>query len=275
MGRFFFLFRQLLGAINEKSGRYLLALVLVIFCFLAIVSSFFLIGSTGVGQSSAPRGRITANLSARLSNDQIQELYIQIRELEEVSRINYLFGEESSPTRVGGVFTIEPSNSAAMGPLVRKLEELQGIEEVISSRRVDQGPFDFSFAWKIGLLIGLVISGFGSLWVGRTAFKQLLSSYARAIRMLRLAGATEKTIQIPIIALGVACGLFAAGLVIFVVLLLHSTHPYSVLQIASNLADPGRVQTVCLFSLFSGLCLGGLAGALGASLTGSRQFRPY
>ena len=275
-----FVFSELLGAIRIKSGALLAVVVLLIFSFLALFSSFFLLGTPMEGereQTLAPE-EIMVHLSPRLSQEAAQELYSRIREWQDVQQINYLFAQELEADQVGGVLLIRAVSQSVVASLLKLLESTNDVLRVDSPGSSRRRALSLSTSVQIGLLIGLAVSALASLVAARRGFKELLYDFADEIRLMRLSGTSEQTIQPPIIALGIVCGLLAGLLLVVVVYLLHYfavSQPQALLRAASGLIEAGRVRTVSLLSLLLGFIMGGLVGTLGASLTGSREFQTY
>lgn len=280
MNRFFFLFGNLLGAVNSRIGTRLLVIVALIFAALCIFASFFLVGTTevqGSGPAIAP-GELIVYLSPRLSSDEVESLYLQIREMPETRNINYHFAEEMGLDRAGGLFVIEAQNSVAATSLETAVSTIVGITGIDSATQVHSASVSMSAVIRLVLLGVLVVTIAATLIVARRVFSLLLDSFASEIRLLRVAGTPEQVIQPPIIALGVLCGIIASMLLIVVVYLLHFLaigHPQATIRAASGLLMPGRVLMVSLVGALIGVLLGGLIGLLGASLTGSPRFQNY
>jgi cell division protein FtsX len=281
MSRFFFLLGDLLGTINAKSGVLFLALLLLTFSSLALFSSFFLLGTTvseeSTGPALAPR-EILLHLSPRLSSEAVEDLYLQIRDRDDVREITYRFPQELGLSQVEGIFLIQAVSVGAVTPLIEELSTIEGVVRVDSLTGSQKRALSLSTPLKIGLLVGLALSILGSLIVARRAFAELLRGFAEEIRMMRLAGTSEGMIHLPIIVVGILCGVVAGFLLIVVIYLFHSlaiTHPETLLHAASGLVDSGRVLTVSMVGFLLGLILGGLHGVLGASLTESGEFQVY
>ncbi len=282
MNTFLFILNELIKAINTKSGRLLAVVVLLIFCFLALFSSLFLLGvpapTHGDTGPLLASGEVAAHLSPRLSPEAVQDVYLEIREWEEVRQVNFLFTQELEAGRGGGILRILTRSPSAVASLLERLASTPEIVQIDSSTTPQKRVLSLSTPVRIGLLIGLAISAFASLIVSRRGFGELLTSFGREIRLMHLSGTPERTFQPSIVALGALCGLLASLLLIVAVYLLHFvavSHPEALLRSASGLVESGRVLAVSLLSLLLGLALGGLIGAVGASLTGSREFQPF
>ena len=279
MSTFLFILNELLGSLNTKSVGILTAFVLLIFSFLALFASLFLLGIPTEGQSGPPltSSEVTAYLSPRLSSEAIQDVYLEIREWEEVRQVNFLFGQEFKAGQAGGTLRIQAFNPSAVAHLLERLAPILEIVRVDSSADSPRRVLHLSSPVRIGLLVGLAVSAFASLLVARRGFRVLLTAFAKEIQLMRLSGTTEKTIQPPIVALGILCGLLASLLLIIAVCLSHYfavSHPEALLRTAPGLIESGRVLTVSLLSLLLGLAMGGLIGVVGASYAASRTFQP-
>jgi len=278
MNPFFFLFRELLGAVRAKSGALLVGMIALILVFLGVFSCFFLLGrpaGTPI-RRDAPPWDITAYISPKLSTQAVDDLYRRLRDRPDVAAINYVLAGELVPGRPGGAFRVRVTDPTKATALARELEKINGVTEVITAKRNLSGRLVLPGSVRIGLLIGLVVSGFASLFLARMAFGELLHGFYPEIKLMRLAGTPERTMQGPVVALGIVCGLLAGLVLIVVIYILHLSALSSsgaILSTAAGLRDPGRVLTASLLSLFLGLFLGSLSGLLGASLLSSPRFQ--
>ncbi|MCK4682349.1 hypothetical protein KAT59_04950 [Candidatus Bipolaricaulota bacterium] len=278
MTQFWFLLGNLLRVIGSRSGALFIVLILLIFSSGALFSSFFLLGTPAPDDAgpSLAADEVFVHLSPQLSQQKINDLYLKIREWEDVSQINYRYPQELGLEKVEGLLVIKAVSVAKVTELIDALSAIDGIAGVdsLSTRHADS----LSAPVKIGLLIGLALSIVGSLIAARYAFAELLKAFSEEIRMMRLAGTAEQVIQPPIVAIGALCGIIAGLLLIVAIYLLRFltiTYPGSLLHATSGCVDPARVLTVSLVGFLLGLVLGGLAGVLGASLTESSKFQVY
>jgi len=271
-----FLLRELLGAVRLRSAVFLGLTLLFVFVFLASFASFFLLGTAPApadGGGLAP-DEVIVRLSPRLSAAAIDELYLRLQERPDLARIRFQFAEELSPGETGGRFTIRASSPAAVPAIVEAAKGMSGVISVEAGRAPDPagGPV-LSTTARIGLLCGLVGSVALSLIAARRGFRHLLRGFAGEIRLLRLAGVSERVIQRPVIGLGLGIGLLAGVLLVLGVYLLHlAVGPHAIG--AAGAAEAGRVLAVSLVGLALGLVVGGLIGVYGASILGAREFRP-
>ena len=280
MSRFFFIFGNLLGAINGRIGWLFLGVIGLIFAALLIFAGFFLVGET-TGQENGPAlapGEMVVYLSPQLSSDDVQSLYLKIRDMPETRTINYRFAQELGLDRTGGVFIIQAVSASAAASLQETIREMLGIINIDSVTQAQGATVSLSSALRLGLLVALIVSIVGSLILARYAFFLLLDRFSAEIKLLRLAGTPEGVLQPPVVALGLLCGIVAAMLLVVVVYLSHFlalSNPQATIHAACGLLLPGRVLMVSLVGSLIGIVLGGLIGVLGASLTAQERFQIY
>jgi len=217
-------------------------------------------------------GEITLYLSGQLSVQQVQDLYLNIREMQEVKQINYLFRQEIDKGLVANALLVRAVNTDIVPALHSVLDQLEGVARVESRASADKAAVSLSTALRIGLLVGLAITVLAGLVLARMGFAELLRSCTAKMKLLRLSGTAEQTIRFPIAAMGAICGLIATALLIGVIYLLHSfaaANPQQFLNTASGLIDTGTVLMTSLLCVPLGFLLGSLGGILGASLTES------
>jgi len=281
MNPFLFLFRELLGSIRARSALFFALTGLLLFAFLAVVGTFFLVpqptSEEVVDASSLPVEEIQVHLSPRLSSATVDRMYLDVRAREDVERVVFRFSQELDRDASGGVFLITPSSPTAATGLVADLQARNGVTEVIERRgRGEPAPPPLSAAARIGLLCSLVVTVALSLLFARSGYRELLRSFAGEIRLLRISGISERTIVPLTVGVGILVG-FLAGLLLLVILyVLH----YVVISgsasppMLEGLTNGGRILGVSLVNLLLGVVLGGLIGLYGASLLGSHEFRP-
>ena len=281
MNPFLFLFRELLGSSRARSALFFALTGLLLFVFLAVVGTFFLVPSPSLAEAgedgSLPIEEIQVHLSPRLSSATVDRMYLEIRAREDVERVVFRFSQELEYGASGGVFVISPASSDAASELIGELRSLNGVTEVVerrSQREPDRSPL--STAARIGLLSALLVTIALSLLFARSGYRELLRSFAGEIRLLRLSGISERTVLPLTVGIGILIG-FLAGLLLLVIL--YVMHYVVVSQgtppaILEGLTSGGRILGVSLINLLLGLVLGGLIGLYGASFLGSREFHP-
>ncbi|HDL84833.1 MAG TPA: hypothetical protein ENH11_00595 [Candidatus Acetothermia bacterium] len=280
MSRFFYLFGNLLGAMSGRIGALFLGVVGLILAALLIFAAFFLVGETTAQENNpalAP-GEIVVYLSPKLSSDDVQSLYLKIRDMPETRTINYRFAQELGFDQAGGLFIVQAVSDSAAASLKNSISQMPGVTNIDSVTKAQGTSVFLSNALRLGLLVALIVSIAGSLILARHAFSLLLDSFSSEIRLLRLAGTPERVIQPPVVALGVLCGVISSMLLVVVVYLLHFlalSHPQATIHAACGLLLPGRVLMVSLVGSLIGIILGGMIGLLGASLTSRKRFQIY
>lgn len=264
MNVYLFVFGELLRAIRAKRLGWFILTTLLVFSFLTLFSCFFLLGRPA---NSAPLpGEIIIHLSPQLSDQEIDVLYLTLREWEGVQQINYRFNREDPD--LGGLFVllVMPDDIAS---LIQELRSTDAVLTVERSNHPNTQIQPLSSATRFGLLAGLILNALACLLVARRAFKVLLQTFSAEIRILRLTGIPEKALHYPLIALGLLCGLVASLLFIVAIYVTHLTmvsDPGTLFQTASGLLNAVRIRTVSLLGLLLGLVMGTFAGTLGISL---------
>jgi len=271
-----FLLRELLGAVRPRSALFLGLTLLSVFVLLASFASFFLLGTaveTADSGGLAP-DEVVVRLSPRLSAAAIDGLYLRLQERPDVARIRFQFAQEIAPGETGGRFTIRTTSPEAASAVVEAVRVLSGVTSAErGSAPEPTGGILLSTTTRIALLCGLVASVALSLVAARKGFRHLLRGFAGEIRLLRLAGVSERVIQRPVIGLGLGIGCFACVLFVLGVYLLHLA-AISRAGDAVGVTDAGRVLAVSVIGSVLGIVVGTLIGVYGASIVSSREFRP-
>jgi cell division protein FtsX len=280
MSKFFFLFGNLLGAINGKIGVLFLGVVSLLLISLIIFAGFFLFGQTNrtVNAPALAPGELVVYLSPQLSSDDVQSLYEEIIRMPEAEKVNYRFAQELGFDRAGGVFIVLAGSITDASVIKQAVGQLPGVTNIDSGAQANVSGGSLSSAVWIGLLIGLVISIAASLALARHSFFLLLERFSAEIRLLRLSGTPAWVFQAPLVALGMLCGLIAAILLVVIVYLFYfftASSPQTAVNAARGLIEPSKVVFVSLLGSLLGVILGLLIGILGASLTSKDEFQVY
>jgi len=281
MSTFFYLFRELLGAVRTKSALSFGLTGGLFFLFLASVGAFFVIGpsteSPAEDSASRPVEELRAYLSPRLSSASVDKLFLELREREDVAAIEYHFAQEVDPTMTGGVLFIRPVSPAASADLSTHLRSMNGMTGVVEIRTTEiETASVLPTSARIGLLLALLVTLGLSFFFARRGYRALLHSFASEIRLMRLSGISDRVI-VPLLAgLGVLIGCLAG---VFLLVVLYLLHYFVVAQATppaamEGLRSAGRVLGVSLGTLFLGVVLGGLIGLFGANVLASREFDP-
>jgi len=274
-----FLFRELLGAIRAKSATYFAFAGLLLFLFLAVVASFFLLTPVEAIDPDAqePIEEIHAFLSPRLSSATIDERYLQLRERVEVASIQFRFAQELNDSASGGVFVVVPVSNEAAARLMSELARTEGVTEIVEvAQQQADDEAEFSLIVRIGLLCALVLTISGSFILVRLGYRELLEVFAGEVRMLRLSGISPRSISVLVVGFGLLIGVLASVLHFVVIYLVHQivvsqASPWQVLEGATR---GWRIVGIGLVGIALGSILGGLMGLLGASLLHARDFDP-
>ncbi|MGB2983934.1 MAG: hypothetical protein WBC63_08770 [Candidatus Bipolaricaulia bacterium] len=276
MSTFFFLFRELLGSIRARSATLFSAASLFVFVCLASFAALLLVGGVPNerGDAFLDEDEIEVHLSPRLSAEAVNDLYLEIRDRPDVASISFRFAQEVSPGSSGGRFFVRTASADATQGVLSAVELMSGITLAEAGTAAPSpGGFSLPSTARIGLLAALVLSVALSLVLARGGFRVLLGTFHGEIRVMRLAGAPERTIVPPVVALGILMGLLA-GLLLVVGIYLAQYALGEGSHAVSELANSGRVLSVSFTGLILGLLLGSLIGLFGASLLSSREFSP-
>jgi len=272
-----FLFRELLGSIRARTGFLLTLSGLFVFASLAAFAALLLIGGDADTREDpellAPE-EVILHLSPRLSADAVNDLYVELWVRDDVRSVVFRFAEEVSPGSTGGRFFVRAASAAATATLIELAETMSGVTEVEAGEPIPAPtPVGLTPTMRIILLVVLVACVAVSLLLGRLGYRRLLASFHSEIRVMRLSGASERAIVLPVVSLGVLLGLLT-GLLLVVGIFLAQVALGNGTSGTVAVAFDGRALTVSMAGLILGLLLGGLIGLLGASLLASREFSP-
>jgi len=275
MSTFFFLFRELLGAVRARCALYFSLTGMFILLFLCAFALLLLPASSPAttGAENLSPVEVVVRLSPRLAAATVDALYLQIRERSDVARINFRFAQEVNPGETGGYFFIEATSPSAANDIVQAVGALDGVSSVQAGEAADvQGGIAIDTSVRFGLLGGLVAFVVVSLIFARLGFSVLLRSFANEVRLMRLSGVSERMIYPPVVGLGVLVGLLA-GLLLIVGIYLFQYAAEGSTALASLLSG-GRALGISFAGLFLGIFMGGLSGLFGVSILSSREFDP-
>ena len=268
MTGFLFVLGELFRSLRGKSAALIGTSFVLVVLFALAFSGLALLGG-GASQTSPlhlGRAEVLVHFSLDTDSGTIQTMYMRLIERSDVRSVRLLL------TGGEAVLRVRATGSAPSASLLEELRAAQGITSVDASAAE---PFLFSDAFlRLGLLVALALFFLGGLLCARAGFRELLSSFAEEIKLVRASGVSESTIQGPLVTLGFLVGLAASVLVIALVSLSHLvlvTHPQVVPAGVAGILEPGRVLTASLLVLPLGALVGVLAGALGAALAGSRN----
>ncbi len=263
-------------AIRGKVVSIFILAFVSIFITLFVFSAFFLLAPAS--DDSQPinwtSGRLIVHLVPTATTDEAQSVYTNVRSISGVTQANYLFGEELHPQQTAGVFLVlvEGESFGAVR------EAISGLEAVAEVETADAPTSELKatvpLTARAFLLSMLVLGIIGTLAASRFAYRRLLEAFSSELQLLRLAGAPDATVLVPLFLVAILGALMSLVLVIVVVLLLRTaalTSPDGVLATSTLLADGGRVLAVLLLDIPLGIVVGSLAGAVGVSLVFSTR----
>jgi cell division protein FtsX len=267
---FFFLERELLGAIRARSASMFACTLLALLLFLACFAALFLLpAASAVSPGTLGANELVAYVSPRLAPASINATFLQLQERPDVQSVRYSLPEQITSDQTGGHFTVMARTTAQIPGLVAALRGMDGIVSVESA--ASSGGIALSPNARIGLLCGLVICTLLALVFAREGFRALLYAFRHEIRLMRLSGVSERQIVAAVEVTGLLIGLLA-GVLIAAVLALCG--PAISGTGATPALDETRIVVVGLVSLLLGALMGGLLGLLGAATLSSNRFAP-
>ncbi len=274
----FYLFRELLGAVRAKAAVFFALSGVLLFVFLGCAASFFMLSPPSVTTTTEgqPIERIHVFLSPRVPSTTVNQLFLDWRERSDIASLRYRFAQELEERATGGVLIVRPVSDEVAEPLVEAFESVEGVTTVVAVPRETLLPAPtLSFIVRIALLAVLVIAMAASLLFFRKGYHALLTTFSGEIRLLRLSGVAERSLISLTLALGMLVGLLAGAFLFATLYILHQVAiTTDALELFSGLAHTDRILSVGLLSLLLGTVLGVLAGVLGASALHHREYRP-
>jgi len=265
---FLFVLGELCRSLRGRSAAWIAMAFGLVLVFVLAFSGLVLLGGGGPlsDQVRPGRGEVFVHTTGGPGASGIQALYSRILERSDVRSVRVLL------TNGETILVVRAVSPVISSGLVQDLEALPGVTSVDAPGR--GGLLFVPNTWlRASLLAALALSLIGALLVARTGFRDLLAGFDPEIKLLRASGVGERTIQGPIVALGLLVGLAASLLGIAIVSLAYlglAAHPEAVPALAAGILEPVRVRTACLLALPLGPFLGVLAGALGAVAVASR-----
>ena len=266
------LFGELLRSLRARSLGPLALGGLALVLFLMLLALFLLAWS---GLGGGEQGELLALLDPQLTTGQVDQLYLEIREWEEVARVEFIFKEE---VKAGGVklavpdpgtdlFRISLHNPREAAAVGERLRGLAGIGRVIASRRGSLKEILRSTAGMHALTLALlIVLGLLSLVNIRSAIRSLIISWRGELRLLYLAGVGPRGLGTPFLLLALLPGL-GGGLVLvlglYVAHLWGQSHLEALYRSLPALLNSTTVLSLALLSLGMGLGVGLLGGAWG------------
>ncbi|MEW5825202.1 MAG: hypothetical protein AB1778_00015 [Candidatus Bipolaricaulota bacterium] len=262
MNSFFYLERELLGAIRARSGSWFGVGLVFLFLFLATFASLFVLPEA---QGEPAPGLVIAYLSPRVSSAEINDLSDRLRERSDVLRVRFSLPRELTAERTGGQLELTPRSVAEVPTLVRALAAMEQVQDVEALAAEPLPRLAMTPALQTGLLVGLGVCALASLAAVREAFRALLATFRQELRLARLAGVSERLLMGVVGLAGLLWGT-VAGLLVVVALLFYDASGPSL--------EAWRLFGVMAVSLLLGILMGGLAGLVGASQLSSKLFEP-
>ncbi len=246
----------------------------LLFLFLGLLD-FFVLTWSGLGGGEGVE--LVVLLEPGLLPSQVDRLYLEIREWEEVARVEFIFAEEVKSERVklpaqvkepqGDLFWLwlrEPG-PGAVEAIQERLAGLTGIASVFAhGQRPLTAILQTTPGARWGLLALLVGFGLFVLVYFRATFRSLIQGWGGELRLLHLSGVARRTMGRPFLLLALFLGL-SAGLVLalglYFIYCWGLEHTEALYRSIPALLEPGTVLVAGLLALGAGLLLALLGGA--------------
>ncbi|MCR4403777.1 MAG: hypothetical protein NUW06_00495 [Candidatus Acetothermia bacterium] len=263
------LLQELLRLLRRKGLGSLLVAWLLLVLFLALLDLFILAGR---GLEEVAGGELLVPLTPGLLPSKIDQLYLEIREWEEVAQVRFIFGEEvraglvklSLPDLAGDLFRVQLRDPGEVASVKERLEKLPGVASVISyDRGALEGFFRTLGRLRWPLLALIVVLGLLALIRLRAALRALITSFSGELRLLHLSGVARKTMGRPFVLLAALLGLGGGLLLTLGLYLTHNwgrVHTEALYRSFPGLLEPQTVLALALLSIGFGLLIGLLGG---------------
>ncbi len=277
-----YLFKELLRSLSGKGGASQLSPLLIagglVFLFLSLLAFSLLAGGE---LARGPGGEVLALLEPALPERQIDQLYLEIREWEEVAQIEFIFQEElaqgghrrliAAGLPPADLFRIVPRSREELEALKEKLAGLsssgsssgRGISRVLV---LGQSPLQEAlhtvFGGPMRALLLVILGGLALIAV-RWALRRLIRGWHGELELLHLSGVSTRAMALPFVLLGLLLGGGSGALLGVVLYLLHlwgSGHMESFYRVLPALLDPAALVFLIFLGVVVGLAVGLLSG---------------
>lgn len=264
------LLREVFRLLRRRGKGGLLLSWGLLLIFLGLLD-FFILTSSGLGGEEGVE--LVVLLEPGLLPSQVDRLYLEIREWEEVARIDFIFAEEAGRVHLpvkepkGDLFRLwlrEPGPGSAAAVQAR-LAELTGIASVVThGQRPLTAILETTPGARWGLLAGLVGFGLFVLVHLRMTFRSLIQGWGGELRLLHLSGVARRTMGRPFLLLAALLGLLAGAVLALGLYSVHRwglEHPEALYRSLPALLEPGTALVAAVSALGAGLLLALLSGA--------------
>jgi cell division transport system permease protein len=245
MVRLSYFLRKALSNIGAYPLVSVLATATVAFCaFIFCAYLLFLINLTGLLAGVGQSVRITVYLSDYLGQKQIDELRTEILSIKEVHDVVYVskdealtyleetFGEqtdvleglETNPLPASLEVTLDGDSQTPADTLLvaDKIGRMRGVDDVVYPREWLTRFHEFvRFVQAGGIAVGVVLSLVAMAIIANT-FKLIILSRRQEIEIMKLVGATDSLVKIPILIEGMLVGLAGSAVALGALFFLYS-----------------------------------------------------
>ncbi|MFQ6118023.1 MAG: hypothetical protein ACE5LQ_07120 [Candidatus Bipolaricaulia bacterium] len=262
------LFGELLRSMRRRRLGPLLLAVSFLTLFLALLVLFLLIfGGLGEGEE----GELLALLDPQLTSAQMDRLYLEIREWDEVGQVAFFFAEEvdAGAVNIGtqgpaDLFRISLRGTGEAATVAERLKGLEGVTKVIISTRGSlKNTLRAIAGLRSGVIALLLVLGLLSLMMIRSAVRSLILGWKGELRLLHLSGVSSRTMEGPFVLLALLLGLLGGLVIVLGLYIVHSwglSHPEALYHTLPALLNPSSVLALALLPGGIGLGVGLLGG---------------
>ncbi|UCF09498.1 MAG: hypothetical protein JSW65_05385 [Candidatus Bipolaricaulota bacterium] len=274
MSVFFYVFRDILGSLKPRGALLLFAAGALVFAVLGTFSAFFLLDvPPSTGATSGIEGELIAYFHAQVTTFEVEQIYLDLRDDERVEQIAFVLPQDLTRPDSAGALVVK-SSEASSDVLLSELEGSGAFTRVVRTVTHGGNLTALPVPTRTGLLVGLLVGIALCLVVARYGLRTVLATFDGQLRIMQLSGTEEKTVFLPILAVGLGCGLITCLLFIAVLYAFHLAavaNPGATIASANGLLSADRVRLVAVLSGLIGIALGALIGALGVGLAARRS----
>jgi len=245
---------------------------------LTLTSLALVLFSDALQRDIIDRVSINLFLEEDLSENKLNEIVRELRELDFLKKVNYISksdaekefilqtGEdfrrilEYNPLPASIEVNIKPNYFSNINGIKDQLSRIDGVEEVYSQTDFIQSILNVLSKIKYYLVVAAIILILISFYLVYSTNRIILQTKIKQIETMKLVGARLSTIKIPIILNGLIIGILSSALVVFLITyLLYMVKNYYTINLIS-FVDNGLL--LFLFVLFCGVIIGTLGSYL-------------
>jgi len=265
------LFRQLCGSLN---GRVLLLMALGIgLLVIALFSGVITALAWDAPQTFVGDAQVLLLLDPQLSNEALNSIYLQIRDLPEVAQLQFALSVDDLDVPTSDTFDerspailIYLAVNVTAQDIIESSRTIGGVKQAIPLSTGSAVSIEQSQIVKPILLTVSVVCLLASFFSLNSGVQQLVRKWRGELELLRLSGVPRRNVILSFSLMGIFSG--AIGSVVSALLIYASTTwasimPQAVRPYLPNTQDMEFLIGWTLLAIIVGLFLGGLAGSWG------------